>query len=315
MAAAKQKNKKTAKKTSKKLNTQKKAASSKRGKASKKKPLRKPSKQQSIKRKKSHASKGQPLKAKKKKIGTKQPAKKSTADKSRSVLGKIQKQVTAFKKKVRGSLIKPHSPKKKPTSSTPQLLKNPMQKAKINKPQSLKKTSQKSTTSPQSLTKPPQGITVQPVKTQKRPETPPPAQKTTQKQPSPQKKSVSTNKLDMAKKDLAAILEEEKEEKLILKDMEGRSYCCVENCGFSAEVEGYCRLHYLGYWEHIIKRNKILKKGILEKLISQLVSNHSPNILNFLLQDLKQEKTFASIVKTLLEEDEDIESEDALLNN
>ena len=140
-------------------------------------------------------------------------------------------------------------------------------------------------------------------------------QKTAQKKTAVQKKSVTINKLDMAKKELAAILEKEKEEILILKDMEGRSYCCMEDCGFSAEVEGYCRLHYLGHWEHIIKRNKILKKRILENLINQLVSDHSQNILNFLLQDLKQEKTFASTVKALLEEDEDIESEDALLNN
>ena len=138
---------------------------------------------------------------------------------------------------------------------------------------------------------------------------PPPAVQKT-----PSKKVPAINKLDMAKKELEIILEREKEEKLILKDMEGRSYCCVEDCGFSAVVEGYCRLHYMGNWEHITKRNKILKTGLLEKLIDQMMTDHSKTILNYLLQDFKQEKTFTAIVKSFLEEDEEIESEDTLLS-
>ena len=313
--AAKQKNRKTAEKSPKKPVTQKQTASSTRGKTSKKKTWGKSSKHQSVKGQKSRVPKGKPLKAVKKKINKKNPAKKPTPNKTRSVLGKIQKQMTTFKKKVQDSLVKPHSTKKKPASSKSQLLKKPLQKAGVNKLQSTKKASQKSTTNPQSSTEPTQETSIKPGKIQKKTENLSPVPKTSQKQITTQKKSTLTNKLDMAKKELAAILNREKEEKLVLKDMEGRSYCCVEDCGFSAEVEGYCRLHYLGHWEYIIKRNKILKKGVLEKLINQLVSDHSQSTLNFLLQDLKQEKTFVSTVKTLLEEDEDIESEDALLNN
>ena len=109
-------------------------------------------------------------------------------------------------------------------------------------------------------------------------------------------------------------MQKEKEEKFILRNMEGKSYCLMENCGFSAAVEGYCRLHYIGRWEHIVKRKKILETGILEKRIELLMSNHSTGALNFLLQDLKEDKTFDQAVKAVLEDSEDTEFEDVPLD-
>lgn len=309
MAIKKQK-KKVTKKSLKKSTTHKKSASSAKGKKSKKKALSKSSKKSATKKEQKHRTpkekslKGtgkNPKLSKQKKSGSK-----ITSNQSRSVLGKIQKQMVTFKKKVQDSLVISPSLKKKSATAKTQSTKKTTQKK-------VTKKSQKPTTSPLSI-KSSQAMSTESINIQTKP--PVPLQSTGQNavRTTIQKKSSATNKLDMAKKELAAILEREKEEKLILKDMEGRNYCCVEDCGFSAEVEGYCRLHYLGHWDYIIKRNKILKNEILEKIINQLISDHSQNILNYLLQDLKQDKTFTSTIKTLLEEDEDIEFEDTLLS-
>ena len=316
--AVKKQNKKVAKKISKKSTTHKKPASSVKGKKSKTKTLGKSSKKSSAKAQKHQTSKGKSLKTINKNAKASKQKKsslKTTSNKTGSVLGKIQKQMVSLKKKVQDSLVTTPSLKKKSETAKSQLQKKTSQKQVTKKSQPLKEKPQKSTTPPSS-TKSSQATSAESLKIQTK--TPVPLQSTGKKpnaaQKTVQKRSPATNKLDIAKKELSMILEREKEEKLILKDMEGRSYCCVEDCGFSAEVEGYCRLHYLGHWEYIIKRNKILKKEILEKLINQLISDHSQSILNYLLQDLKQDKTFTSTVKTLLEDDEDIESEDALLN-
>lgn len=266
--------------------------------------------------------------------------KKTDSAKTGSVLKKFQKQVATFKKKFQVSLTKPHLLKQKtqkPAEQKSQLLKKTTQKSLEKKPQSLKKTTQKppieksqpmkktpslrketqktGTETPKSLKEPTLGAPLdKSMKTQKEVgmSSPSVAQKPL-KRATPSQKASAVNKLDLAKKELKIILEREKEEKLILKDMEGRSYCCVEDCGFSAVVEGYCRLHYMGHWEYITKRNKILKNKVLEKFINQMITDHSENILNYLLQDLKQEKIFTAIVKAFLEEDEEIESEDTLL--
>ena len=131
----------------------------------------------------------------------------------------------------------------------------------------------------------------------------------------PQKKLKTSRKLELIQTELQQLLSREKEEALVLKDMEGRTYCAVEDCGFPSVVGEYCRLHYIGCWDNIINRNKILEKNLLEKLITELIGKYSEDVLDFLIQDLKQEKTFLSIMKSLLEDDEEIENEEELINS
>ena len=75
------------------------------------------------------------------------------------------------------------------------------------------------------------------------------------------------------------------------------------------------RLHYIGHWDYILKRNKILEKNLLDTLLQDIVSKHSKDSLDFIIQDLRQEKTFNSLMKGILEDDEDIEGEEALINS
>ena len=294
----KKQNKKVMKKTKKKSTTQKKSASSVKSKKSTKKTISKTSKKPTAKKQKSLTSPEKPLKEKPKKASKQKKFIKNPKDKKGSVLGKIQTKISTLKKKAQDSLLQSDTTKKKQKKT---VTKNP----KVIKKQAKKPTSQILKKSLHKISAP----------SKKRETiTPHSKQKLSLEKTTVQKKSLSINKLEIAKKELDEILKREKEEKLILKDMEGRSYCCVEDCGFSAEVEGYCRLHYIGHWEYITKRNKILKSNLIEKFIHELISEYSPGILHYLLQDLKQEKNFNSSVKTLLEEDEEIESEDTLLS-
>ena len=122
------------------------------------------------------------------------------------------------------------------------------------------------------------------------------------------------SRLEAVRKELELILMKEKEEKLILKDMQGRNYCCIEDCGLPGDVEGFCRVHYLGFWDDIIQRGKILDHEVLTQAIEEILKNHGVEVLDFLIQDLKQEKNFTTAMKDVLGEDEEVDDEDLFLN-
>ena len=107
------------------------------------------------------------------------------------------------------------------------------------------------------------------------------------------------------------MLEQEKEEKLVLKDMEGRTYCTVENCDYPALVENYCRIHFFGLFKFIKKNKLILEKDILTKSYISLANKYSESVFEYLFKDLSSDKNFKMALKKVAEEGTgDLELED-----
>lgn len=117
-------------------------------------------------------------------------------------------------------------------------------------------------------------------------------------------------KLNWAEKELQTIEARKLEKSLIFRDTEGRDYCLFEDCDFPAVSGEYCRLHYIGRWNYIKMREKILSSGFIEKTIQQLLKKTVPDCINYIISDFRSEKSFLAGIKPLLEEldtfDEDI---------
>ena len=117
-----------------------------------------------------------------------------------------------------------------------------------------------------------------------------------------------TIRLQGKEKELQKILEKEREETMILKDMQGRTYCQAENCDYSAVTDGYCRIHFFGLYKVIKKKKGILEQDILTKKISHLAQKYSEEIFEFLFKDLSSDKNFKTVLKKISSEDtEDID--------
>ena len=118
-------------------------------------------------------------------------------------------------------------------------------------------------------------------------------------------------KLNHREKELQKLLEQENEERLILKDMEGRTYCAVENCDYPALVENYCRIHFFGLFKFIKKRKQILEQDVLTKSYISLVNKYSESVFEHLFKDLSSDKNFKLAVKKIVgEETDDLEPEE-----
>lgn len=92
---------------------------------------------------------------------------------------------------------------------------------------------------------------------------------------------------------------EEKETEIYLTDSEGRRLCRVRDCDQVANVEGYCRFHYLLLWKKIQIRKAILVDGKLEKYIEDLTSRYPDKFLEMIKKDMKSEKDFTSAIQEL----------------
>ena len=115
-------------------------------------------------------------------------------------------------------------------------------------------------------------------------------------------------RLNQREKELQKILEKEKEETMILKDMQGRTYCQIENCDYSAVIDGYCRIHFFGLYKTIKKKKEILEQDILTKRFSYLAQKYSEEIFEPLFKDLSSDKSFKTVLKKISSEDtEDID--------
>ncbi|RME14295.1 MAG: hypothetical protein D6797_09165 [Bdellovibrio sp.] len=88
-------------------------------------------------------------------------------------------------------------------------------------------------------------------------------------------------------------------EEVVLTDAEGRRYCKVSDCDQIANVDQYCRYHYLLYWKKIQQRKKILSGGKLERYIEELTSRYSDKYLEILKKDLRSEKDFLAAIHEL----------------
>jgi hypothetical protein len=97
---------------------------------------------------------------------------------------------------------------------------------------------------------------------------------------------------------------------IYLTDSEGRRLCRVRDCDQVANVEGYCRYHYLLLWKKIQIRKVILVDDKLEKYILALTKKYPDKFLEMIKKDLKTEKDFLSSIAEL-EIDESVISDDA----
>ena len=127
--------------------------------------------------------------------------------------------------------------------------------------------------------------------------------------PSPSKYFIAS--LSYRERELKQLLDQKQEEKMILKDMEGRKYCLFENCDYPAIIDDYCRIHFFGLFKKISRRKAILEQKILEKNYQELARQHSTSFLEFLFKDLSSNKNFKLAVKKIVDENEEsLETED-----
>ena len=99
------------------------------------------------------------------------------------------------------------------------------------------------------------------------------------------------------------------EKRLIVKDMEGRDYCVFEDCDFPAVSGDYCRLHYIGRWDYIRIREKILKSDFIEKQIQELLKLSSSSCIMYFIGDFRSEKSFLTSIKPFLEDLDNLDDE------
>jgi hypothetical protein len=80
-----------------------------------------------------------------------------------------------------------------------------------------------------------------------------------------------------------------------------------------ANVDEYCRFHYLLLWKKIQIRKDILNDGKLEKYVEDLTSRYPDKFLEVIRKDLKTEKDFLSVIQEMeLDENalNEVENED-----
>ncbi len=92
---------------------------------------------------------------------------------------------------------------------------------------------------------------------------------------------------------------------VLLTDAEGRVLCKYSGCDELANVEGYCRYHYMLNWKRIQLKKKILSEGKLDKYINELTAKYPDKYIEMLRGDLKSEKDFVSVVNELEIDDSD----------
>ncbi len=92
---------------------------------------------------------------------------------------------------------------------------------------------------------------------------------------------------------------DEKETEIYLTDSEGRRLCRVRDCDQVANVDGYCRFHYLLLWKKIQIRKSILLDGKLDKYIDDLTSRYPDKFIEMIKKDMKSEKDFLSAIQEL----------------
>ena len=117
-----------------------------------------------------------------------------------------------------------------------------------------------------------------------------------------QKKKEKTQKV---KKSYLSVLEDElksileKNRRVSIKSPEGFTYCFEEDCDQIATTNGYCRYHYIAYWKQFKVRNKILSENKIQTWIHQIVKNHSPKVLDYMIRDLSNEKDFSTALSDM----------------
>ena len=122
------------------------------------------------------------------------------------------------------------------------------------------------------------------------------------KKPIAQKKK---EKVQKTKKSYLSVLEDElksileKNRRVSIKSPEGFTYCFEEDCDQIATTNGYCRYHYIAYWRQFKVKNKILSENKIQIWINQIIKNHSPKVLDYMIRDLSNEKDFSTALSDM----------------
>jgi hypothetical protein len=98
-------------------------------------------------------------------------------------------------------------------------------------------------------------------------------------------------------------------EEVILTDAEGRRYCRTKDCDRLAEVDNYCRYHYILLWKNIQIRRNILQEGKLGRYIEELTARYPDKFLEILKKDLRSEKDFLAAIQELEIDESAVEAE------
>lgn len=88
-------------------------------------------------------------------------------------------------------------------------------------------------------------------------------------------------------------------EEVYLTDAEGNRYCRAQDCDQIANVDAYCRYHYLLFWKKIQVRKKILADGKLERYVDELTARYPDKFLEIIKRDLRTEKDFLAAIQEL----------------
>ena len=89
------------------------------------------------------------------------------------------------------------------------------------------------------------------------------------------------------------------QKEVLLKDAEGRSYCQDEHCDQPAVTDVYCRYHYLALWKYLQMKKQLSENRYLFHTIQDIMKALGEEALQFVLRDLKNEKTFEAVTKEM----------------
>lgn len=98
-------------------------------------------------------------------------------------------------------------------------------------------------------------------------------------------------------------------EEVVLTDADGRRYCRTKDCDRLAEVDNYCRYHYILLWKNIQVRRNILQEGKLGRYIEELTARYPDKFLEILKKDLRSEKDFLAAIQELEIDESAVEAE------
>ncbi|MBN8541658.1 MAG: hypothetical protein J0L82_14800 [Deltaproteobacteria bacterium] len=166
------------------------------------------------------------------------------------------------------------------------------------------KASDKPTAKPQALAPVKTGAAV-------KPDSAKPAAKAEKAQKPAADKAQTAPKVTQAKTEPKPIIVEEPDqaEDVVLTDADGRRYCRVKDCDRLAEVDAYCRYHYILLWKNIQTRRHILQEGKLERYIEELTARYPDKFLEILKKDLRSEKDFLAAIQELEIDESAVEAE------
>jgi hypothetical protein len=98
-------------------------------------------------------------------------------------------------------------------------------------------------------------------------------------------------------------------EDVVLTDADGNRFCRTKDCDRLAEVDNYCRYHYILLWKNIQIRRNILQEGKLGRYVEELTARYPDKFLEILKKDLRSEKDFLAAIQELEIDESAVEAE------